>query len=117
MPGCCSDLSSRFDLAQCAADGAGDPWLGHSPWPAVWFSGNKVRFVVDTERTETVAFAATLDDMRAVLGPIEGDLLGFLATLEQWAAVHMPDRADDVVARFWRGVGMRDMADRPRGGD
>jgi hypothetical protein len=66
----------RFDLAQCAADSAGDPWLGHGPWPAV----------------------------------------GFLTTLEQWAAVHVPDRADDVVARFRRRIGIRDVADGHRGG-
>jgi hypothetical protein len=30
-PGCCSDLSSRFDLVRCAAGGMGDPWFGHSP--------------------------------------------------------------------------------------
>lgn len=115
VPGCCSDLSSRFDLAQCAADGTGDPWLGHSPAPSVRFSGNKVRFVVDAERTEGVAFTATLDELRTALEPIEGDLLGFLATLEQWAAAHLPDRADDVVARFRRGIGMRDVVDGPRG--
>jgi hypothetical protein len=115
VPGCCSDLSSRFDLVQCAADGTGDLWLGHSPSPAVRFSGNEVRFVVDAERTEGVAFTATLDELRTALDPIESDLLGFLATLEQWAAVHVPDRADDVVARFRRGIGMRDVVDGPRG--
>jgi hypothetical protein len=115
VPGCCSDLSGRFDLVQCAADGAGDPWLGHSPSPAVRFGENKVRFVVDAERTEGVAFTATLDDLRTALDPIEGDLLGFLATLEQWAAVHVPDRADDVVARFRRGIGTRDAVEGPRG--
>ena len=115
MPGCCSDLSSRLDLVQCVADGAGDPWLGHGPWPAVRFSGNKVRFVVDAERTEGVAFTATLDELRTALDPIEGDLLGFLTTLEQWATVHVPDRADDVVARFRHGIGTRAAADGPRG--
>lgn len=115
VPGCCSDLSGRFDLVQCAADGTGDPWLGHSPSPAVRFSGNKVRFVVDAERTEWVAFTATLDELRTALDPIEGDLRGFLATLEQWAAVYAPDRADDVVARFRRGIGMRDVVDGRRG--
>ncbi len=111
MPGCCSDLSGRFDLVRSVADGAGDPWLGHGPWPAVQFSGNEVRFVVDTERTEEVAFTATLDEARAALDPIEGDLMGFLDTLEQWAAVHVPDRADDVVARFRRGIAPRDVVD------
>lgn len=112
VPGCCSDLSGRSDLAQCAADGSGDPWLGHSPSPAIRFSGNKVRFVVDAERTEEVAFTATLDELRTALDSIEGDLRGFLAALEQWAAVHVPDQADDVVARFRRGV---DSANIPRG--
>lgn len=115
VPGCCSDLSSRFDLAQCAADGTGDPWLGHSPSPAVRFSGNKVRFVVDAEHTEEIAFTATLDELRTALDPIESELLAFLVTLEQWAAVHVPDRADDVVARFRHGIKMRDVVDVSRG--
>lgn len=115
VPGCCSDLSGRFDLVQCVADGTGDPWLGHSPSPAVRLNGNKVGFVVDAERTEGVAFTATLDELRTALDPIEGDLRGFLATLEQWAAVYAPDRADDVVARFRRGIGMRDVVDGLRG--
>lgn len=115
MPGCCSDLSGRFDLVRSVADGAGDPWLGHEPSPAVQFSENEVRFVVDTERTAEVAFTATLDEARAALEPIEGDLMGFLRTLEQWAVVHVQDRADDVVARFRRGIGMVDVADRPPG--
>jgi hypothetical protein len=115
VPGCCSDLSGRFDLFQCAADGTGDPWLGHSPSPAVRFNGNKVRFVVDAELTQTAAFEATLDELRAALDPVEGDLLGFLTALEQWASVHVPEQADDVVARFRRGIGTRDTADRRRG--
>jgi hypothetical protein len=115
VPGCCSDLSGRFDLAQCAADGTGDPWLGHSPSPGVLISGNNVRFVVDAERTEKVAFEATLDELRAALDPIEGDLLGFLATLETWAAMYLPDPADAVVARFRRGIEMRDLSETTRG--
>lgn len=114
-PGCCSDLSGRFDLFKSAADGTSDPWLGHSPSPGVRISGNKVRFVVDAERTEKVAFKATLDELRTALDSIEGDLLGFLATLEQWAPVHVPGQADDVVARFRRGIGTRDLADARRG--
>lgn len=115
IPGCCNDLSGRFELVQCVAEGAGDPWLGHGPRPTVQFSGNDVRFVVDTERTEEVAFTATLGEARAALDPIEGDLRGFLDTLGQWAAVHVPDLADDVVGRFGSGIEMRDMADMARG--
>lgn len=114
-PGCCSDLSGRFDLFKSAVDGTSDPWLGHSPSPGVRISGNKVRFVVDAERTEEVAFKATLDEFRTALDSIEGDLLGFIATLEQWAPVHVPAQADDVVARFRRGIGTRDLADERRG--
>ncbi|MFI2486834.1 hypothetical protein ACH47X_07990 [Promicromonospora kroppenstedtii] len=116
LPGCCSDLSSRFDLVQCVADGAGDPWLGHGPWPAVQFNGDDVRLVVDTERTEEVAFTAGLDEVRVALDPIEGDLRGFLATLETWAAAHLPGKADVVVSCFRRGIGTRDVADEPLGG-
>lgn len=115
VPGCCSDLSGRFDLFKSAADGTSDPWLGHSPSPGVRISGNKVRFVVDAERTEKVAFKATVDELRTALEPIEGDLLGFLATLEQWAPVHVPAQADGIVARFRRGIGTRDLTDEHRG--
>lgn len=115
VPGCCSELSGRFDLFKSAVDGTSDPWLGHSPSPGVRISGNKVRFVVDAERTEEVAFKATLDEFRTALDSIEGDLLGFIATLEQWAPVHVPAQADDVVARFRRGIGTRDLADERRG--
>ena len=116
VPGCSSDMSGRFELVQCAADGTGAPWLGHSPSPAVQFSGDKVRLVVDAERTEEVAFTAALDEVRVALDTIEGDLRGFIATLETWAAVHMPDRADDVAACYRRGIGIRDTADEPLGG-
>jgi hypothetical protein len=85
-----------------------------APSPAVRFSENEVRFVVDAERTETAAFTATLDELRAALGPIESDLRGFLTALEQWAPVHVPAQADDVVARFRRGIAARDLADLPR---
>ncbi|MEU4386233.1 hypothetical protein [Promicromonospora sp. NPDC023805] len=115
VPGCCSDLSGRFDLFESVADGTSDPWLGHSPSPDVRISGNKVRFVIDAERTEEVAFEATLDEFRTALDSIEGDLLGFIATLEQWAPVHVPAQADDVVARFRHGIGTLDLADRRRG--
>jgi hypothetical protein len=114
-PGCCSDLSDRFDLFKSAADGTSDPWLGHSPSPGMLVSGNKVSFVVDAERTEKVAFKATLDELRTSLDSIEGDLRGFLAALEQWAPVHVPAQADDVVARFRRGIGTQDLANDRRG--
>lgn len=83
IPGHCSGLWGSFDLARSVADGAGDPRLGHGPWPAVQFNGNTVRFAVDTESTEEIVFTATLDQVRVALNPIECDLRGFLATLEQ----------------------------------
>ncbi|MFD7654514.1 hypothetical protein ACFV4N_11105 [Actinosynnema sp. NPDC059797] len=101
-PGCCVGLDEWRGWLEVAAGGQAD--LGHDP--AVWVEhrGQVVHlsWCHDDDRPTGVGLDVPRADLRALLGEVRADLLGFLAALDPWARRAVPGLADRLVAHVDR---------------
>ncbi|MFF3762700.1 hypothetical protein ACFYYR_01175 [Streptomyces sp. NPDC001922] len=101
-PGCCFGLENWRDWLDLA-DG-GEPWLGHDPTPVVEHIGETARLRNDGDRRDSPPIDIPRARLPDLLGSAHHGLVGFLASVGQWADRHVPSLTDDLVAKLDEGL-------------
>ncbi|WP_432096404.1 hypothetical protein [Streptomyces sp. bgisy100] len=97
-PGCCFGLENWRDWL-ALTDGR-EPWLGHDPTPVVEHVGETTRLWNDGDRRDGPPIDIPRDRLPDLLGSVQDGLVGFLASVGQWADRHVPSLTDDLVAKL-----------------
>lgn len=100
VPGCCCGLEDWREWLVVA--GGASPWLGHGPSPWIEHADAVVRLWPDGGEEQEAPSAHPVEmaagDLPGILLTVREELNGFLSLTEQWAAVHVPTLAADLVA-------------------
>ncbi|MER5971356.1 hypothetical protein ABT112_16730 [Streptomyces sp. NPDC002055] len=102
QPGCCFGLENWRDWLELVD--RGEPWLGHDPTPVVEHSGETARLWSDGDRRDTPPIDIPRALLPGLLGSVHDGLVGFLASVGQWADRRVPSLADDLVAKLDEGL-------------
>jgi len=98
-PGCCCGLESWREWLDVRS--GKEIWLGHDPTAEIEHVGAQVRLRWEADARggeHSIEFPRTA--LTALLLGVQQDLGGFLNRLADWADVHVPVLAQDLVARF-----------------
>ncbi|MGW0904257.1 hypothetical protein [Streptomyces sp. NPDC002853] len=95
-PGCCFGLETWRDW-QSLLEGE-EPWLGHDPGPRAEVVGASVRLWPDADCQEGRAVEIPRERLRELLGCVQGDLTGFLKSVERWASCSFASVAGRLIA-------------------
>ncbi|MFJ8991253.1 hypothetical protein ACIRQH_12835 [Streptomyces sp. NPDC102279] len=97
-PGCCFGVESWRDWLHLM-DGE-EPWLGHSPTPGIEHNGATVRLWPDGEHRTGLPIELPLAQLPELMGSVQDQLVGFLASVGEWASQYAPSLADALVAKL-----------------
>ncbi|MFH8487533.1 hypothetical protein [Streptomyces longisporoflavus] len=97
-PGCCFGLENWRDWLGLL-DGA-EPWLGHDPTPRVEHVGATIQLWPDENDREGLPISLPLSQLPELLESVQDQLIGFLASVEEWATQYVPPLATAVVAKL-----------------
>ncbi|HET9382629.1 MAG TPA: hypothetical protein VFP69_17615 [Streptomyces sp.] len=111
VPGCCEGMDDRHGWWD-VADRGGRAVFGHDPSPCAERHGGLVRLTVDAERDDSPVIELSVTELRRLLSGAERDLRNFLSLAADWAARHLPGRADAVTSALGRAL---DCGRSPRG--
>ncbi|CAM5602783.1 hypothetical protein SALBM135S_04910 [Streptomyces alboniger] len=98
LPGCCFGLENWRDWLDLL-NGV-EPWLGHDPTPRVEHAGAVVRLWPDEDQPDAFPIDLPLARLPELMGSVQDQLVGFLASVEDWAARYAPPLATAVVAKL-----------------
>ncbi|MFD6294071.1 hypothetical protein ACFWFU_04505 [Streptomyces sp. NPDC060235] len=97
-PGCCFGLENWRDW-QDLTNGE-QPWLGHDPAPRTEHTGTTVRLWPDTKHPDGLPIELPLAQLPELLCSVQVQLVGFLASVEEWATRYAPPLADALVRKL-----------------
>ncbi|MGW6488011.1 hypothetical protein [Streptomyces sp. NPDC055056] len=97
-PGCCFGLENWRDW-QDLTNGE-QPWLGHDPAPRTEHTGTTVRLWPDTKHPDGLPIELPLAQLPQLLCSVQVQLVGFLASVEEWATRYAPPLADALVRKL-----------------
>lgn len=97
-PGCCFGVENWRDWLGLM--NGEEPWLGHDPAPRVEYVGEILRLWPDANHPEGLPIDIPRARLQELMGSVQESLIGFLASVEQWATRYVPLLAPAVVAKL-----------------
>ncbi|MFF8914729.1 hypothetical protein ACF08M_15770 [Streptomyces sp. NPDC015032] len=97
-PGCCFGLENWRDWLDLM--NGEELWLGHDPTPRVEYVGAIARLWPDGNHQEELPIDLPLAQLPELLSSVQDQLVGFLASVEEWTICHAPPLAAAVVAKL-----------------